>query len=221
LTFKSKPGEVFLSVKSQYLPFLERVLTPRRLAHSLGVMQVMGDLADVYALDREQALTAGILHDAAKDLPVEERDELVKAGNIQISHACEMDYVLYLHGPVGSFFIQKELGIRDELVLDAITGHTYFGNSSHFDHPLSWCLRFSDIIEPTRRWGGEKIILNCAKRVREMVYAGEIRKAAFLQTGSLIKWFEEKGMPVHPRMRMLKQALGAELHLDDAFLDFN
>jgi HD superfamily phosphohydrolase YqeK len=35
-------------------------------------MQVMSELAEIYALDRTQALVAGLLHDAAKDLSAAE-----------------------------------------------------------------------------------------------------------------------------------------------------
>ena len=205
--------------QAHYISFLEKVLTPNRLAHSLGVMQVMGELAEIYQLDRDQALTAGILHDAGKDLPVEKQKELVKAGNIQISHECETNYVLYLHGPVGSVFVQKELGIQDKLVLHAIAVHTYFGDSPYFDHPLSWCLRFADILEPTRNWEQEIIILSCVEHLRELVFKNRMKEAAFLQTGCLLKWYEEKGMPIHPRMRRINQALGKELNLEDPFLE--
>lgn len=207
--------------RSRFISFLEKVLTPSRLAHSLGVMQVMGELADIYQLDRDKALTAGILHDAGKDLSVEKQKELIKTGNIQISHECETNYVLYLHGPVGSVFVQKELGIQDELVLHAIAEHTYFGGSPYFEHPLCWCLRFSDILEPTRNWKQEKIIWNCAERLRELVYTRRMKEAAFLQTGCLLKWYEEKGMPIHPTMRRINQTLGKALGLDDAFLELD
>jgi HD superfamily phosphohydrolase YqeK len=181
-------------------------------------MQVMGELAGIYQLDRDQALTAGLLHDAAKDLPAERQIELIKAGNIQIHDKCENNYALYLHGPVGSFFIKRDLGIRDELVLQAIDGHCYYGESPSFDHPLSWCLRFADLLEPNRNWTHEKIILNCVKHTRDWVYAGRMKKAAFLQTGSLIAFYEVKNLPIHPKMRRIYQALGKELELDDAFL---
>jgi predicted HD superfamily hydrolase involved in NAD metabolism len=195
-------------VNNQYLPFLEKVLTPRRLNHSLGVMQVMEDLATVFGLDREKAQTIGILHDAGKDLSQSKIDKLLHDGNIQISHECEKDYVLYLHGPVGSFFIYQELGITDDLILEAIKSHTYYdGSSKYFDDPMSWCLRFSDILEPTRQWGQEKTMLDCVKQLRRLVYAGKMEEGAFIQISSLIKWFEEKGMPVHPNMRKIKQRL--------------
>lgn len=52
----------------RYLPFLKGLLTPPRLQHSLGVMRVMAELAPIYSLDRAQAMTVGLLHDAARDL---------------------------------------------------------------------------------------------------------------------------------------------------------
>ena len=134
-------------IKDRYLPFLQNILTPRRLDHSLGVMQVMGELAQVYNLDKEQSLSVGILHDAAKDLSPHQQKHLLEEGAIPIRHDCENDYVHYLHAPVGAYFVQKELGVSDELVLDAIATHCFFGDSRHFDHPLCWCMRFADVLE--------------------------------------------------------------------------
>jgi HD superfamily phosphohydrolase YqeK len=56
---------------ARYTPFLKQLLTPNRLRHSYGVMQVMQELAPIYALDPKKALLAGLLHDAAKELPPE------------------------------------------------------------------------------------------------------------------------------------------------------
>lgn len=207
-----------MAIPPHYTTFLEKVLTPARLTHSLGVMQVMGELAEIYHFDRDQALTAGLLHDAAKDLPLEKQQELITAGNIQVNEECENNYLLYMHGPVGALLVQQELGIRDELVLGAIDAHCYFGENPYFDHPLSWCLRFADLLEPNRNWTEAEIILNCVRHTREWVYAGEMKKAAFLQTGSLIKFYEVKNLPIHPGMRSIYESLGEELGLDDMFL---
>lgn len=203
----------------QLVSFLKTVVTPKRLEHSLGVMHVMSELAEVYNLDQEKARIIGILHDAGKDLPPHVYNQLVEEGNIQIQYACEADYTHYLHAPVGSYLVQRELGITDDLILDAITTHTYFGNSQYFNDPLCWCMRFSDLLEPTRNWEGERMILECAKRLREIAYSGKLEEGAFLETGVLIKWFEELGIPVHPNMRQTKQALAVKLGLDDSFLE--
>ena len=132
----------------QYLPFLKKVLTSHRLEHSLGVMSVMGEIAPIYGQNREMSEIIGILHDAAKDLPQKAWQQLVIEGGIQQQFECEQDYNMYLHGPVGAYFVQKELGITDPLILEAISTHTSYGNSRYYNHPICWCLRFADILEP-------------------------------------------------------------------------
>jgi predicted HD superfamily hydrolase involved in NAD metabolism len=165
-------------------------------------------------LDQEKAQTIGLLHDAAKDLPQETIDLLVEEGEIQIHHTCESNYSLYLHGPVGAYYVRRELGIQDTLILEAITGHTYYGNGKHFHDPLSWCVRFADLLEPTRNWQAEKLMLACAERLRGIVFAGDLKAGALLQISTLIEWFDGKGFPVHPRMRAIKDQLRIELGIE-------
>jgi len=201
-----------------YLKFIENVVTPRRLLHSQGVMQVMGELAEVYKLDKQKAEIIGILHDAGKDLPPDLQKQLVEAGKIQIRYECENDYLYYLHGPVGSYFVQKELGISDRLILDAITTHTYCGDTENFNHPLCWCLRFGDILEPSRDWSKWGWLPIGVENLRSMVYAGRMQAGAFLHMSMLIKWFDERNVPVHPHMRQATQELSVSLKLDSTFL---
>ena len=203
----------------QYLEFIQRVNSPKRLQHSLGVMQVTGELAGVYGLDQDQAETAGILHDAAKDLSPELIAQLIQDGGIEIQYECENDYVYYLHGPVGSFFVHQQLGITDELILDAITSHTYCGDGDNFNHPLTWCLRFADILEPNRDWSRWRWLDTGAQNLRKMVYAGRMAEGAYLQTSMLIKWFPQMGIPVHPHTCRVNQELAVQLNLDSTFLE--
>lgn len=198
---------------SRFFPFLERVLTPARLQHSLGVMQVMGELAPIYALDEEKALTAGLLHDAAKDLSSAQIEKIVVEAQIEFRDPCEHDYVLYLHGPVGAFYVHKELGIADPDVLEAIYRHTWFGEIGTFEPPLVWCLRFADILEPNRRWdGAARAIRDGAPRLREAVFAGKLAEAAFIQAGTLIQFFEDTGQPVHPNYGRVRGELAVRLN---------
>jgi predicted HD superfamily hydrolase involved in NAD metabolism len=204
---------------NRYLPFLEEVLTPKRMAHSLGVMQVMGELAGVYELDREKALTTGLLHDAAKDLTPAQQAEIITEAGIELRYECESDYSHYLHGPVGAYFVRRELGLADPLILDAITMHTYYGDGAAFDLPICWCLRFADILEPTRNWSNVRWLRNGVARLREAVYAGRMAEGAFLQTGWLIQWFGEEGVPVHPNMERVYRELSVALNLNTSFLE--
>jgi predicted HD superfamily hydrolase involved in NAD metabolism len=194
------------SIAARYTPFLEQVLTPGRLRHSLGVMQVMGELAPIYSLDPETALMAGLLHDAAKDLPPERVQQIVGEAGIQINEPSEQNYELYLHGPVGAYFIYKELGITDEIILDAICLHTYYGKiGPTFNSPLAWCLRFSDILEPNRNWANVPSMRAGQPRLRELVYGGQLIEGAFTHLDMVIKMFEEKGFPVHSNMRRIRE----------------
>jgi predicted HD superfamily hydrolase involved in NAD metabolism len=191
---------------ARYKPFLEQVLTPGRLRHSLGVMQVMEELTPIYALDPEKALVTGLLHDAAKDLPSEQVQQIVGEAGIQISEPAEQNYNLYLHGPVGAYFIYKELGITDEIILDAIRLHTYFGKiGPTFNSPLAWCLRFADILEPNRNWQDAPPLRQGEPRLRRLVYSGQLSEGAFVHLDMIIKNFEETGMPVHSNMYCMRQ----------------
>jgi predicted HD superfamily hydrolase involved in NAD metabolism len=201
----------------RYLSFLDQVLTPRRFQHSLGVMQVMEELSKVYALDRDRAVLIGLLHDAAKDLAPAQQMALVKEGGIELRHACESDWGHYLHGPAGAYFIHKQLGVTDALILDAITMHTYYGDGKNFNAPISWCLRFSDILEPNRDWRDVRLLRRGVSKLREIVYAGRLDEGALLQTGWLIEWFEEDGKPVHPNMERVYQELSAKLEVPSDF----
>ncbi len=118
-------------------------------------MHVMGELAEIYALDRTQAMTAGLLHDAARDLGLERQLALAEEAKIEFSHPCER-YPVYLHALVGGHLVSKELEVTDGLILDSISTHSFVSNGDGFDAPFSWCLRFADILAPVRAWKGMK-----------------------------------------------------------------
>jgi predicted HD superfamily hydrolase involved in NAD metabolism len=203
----------------QYTSFLERVLTPMRYQHSLGVMQVMGELAEIYGIDLQKAVVSGLLHDAAKDLDPLEQPQLIQEAAIMIEVACEHNYSLYLHAPVGAYYVSKELGVKDVHILEAIRTHSFIGKGEGFHSPLSWCLRFADVLESNRTWSDVRWFREGKTRLHEAVYSGRLTEAAYLQTGWLIKMFEEKGFPVHPNIRQVKQEFANQLKVDDSFLE--
>jgi predicted HD superfamily hydrolase involved in NAD metabolism len=190
---------------SRYQPFLEQVLTPGRLQHSFGVMQVMAELIPVYGLDPEKALMAGLLHDAAKDLPPEQVRQIVDEAGIHIHEPADENYLLYLHGPVGEYFVSRQLRVTDRTVLDAIRLHTYYGVGEDFHSIFDWCLRFADILEPNRNWTDAPPLHDGVPRLRQLVYSGQWIEGAFVHLDMIIKNFEEAGMPVHSNMYRIRQ----------------
>lgn len=196
-------------ITTTYLPYLEHQLTPHRLQHSLNVMQIMSELADLYGLDREQAMVAGLLHDAAREIsPARQIDIAVQAG-IGFRYPCER-HDFYLHGPVGAHIIERYLGVDDPLILGAIESHCYSGSTPYFDTTFSWCLRFADLMEPARTFPG-------VEKFRRVVRSGRLQEAALLDVGWGIELLQRLTWPIHPNLQQSYERLSAHLQVDDAF----
>ena len=182
--------------------FAERELTPGRFQHSLGVMQVMSELAAVYELDETTARMCGILHDAAKEFPLDRQLEMAEKNNISLR--TEFDkYPLFLHGPVGACYIAEELGVSDPMILDAILNHSYFGDGPSLSPLLCWCLRFADVLEPSRDWN------DIQNQLRPPVYSGNVQEGAHVLMKWMIPFHESESVPVHPNMRRVLRDLSS------------
>ncbi|HJS18443.1 MAG TPA: bis(5'-nucleosyl)-tetraphosphatase (symmetrical) YqeK [Anaerolineales bacterium] len=195
----------------QCIRFVKHELTPQRFKHSLGVMDVMSELAPLYGLDQSTAVIAGILHDSAKELAA---DDLIKLANKNgISLRTEYDkHPLFLHGPVSACYITQELGITDPIVLDTISRHSYFGDGAALSPSFCWCLRFADMLEPSRNWEDLK------NQLRPLVYSGKLGEGAYTLVKWIIPFHESLSLPVHLNIRRLVHELSIlmnEKNLED------
>lgn len=192
--------------------YLATKLSQHRLQHSIGVMETMAKLADVYELDKEKALQAGLLHDIAKELKPAAYERIVEEARIEIRCEEDKNYHLYLHGPVGAYVAEKELQIKDPVILAAIETHTFYGvYNEAFNTSLHWCLHFSDIIEPNRQWQNIRWLDTNGERLKKLIYSGNLDESAFLFTSGIIKWFTEAKMQIHPNIRRANAALAKKL----------
>ncbi len=96
-------------------PYLKR----KRLLHSLNVMVYAIHLALRHKIDVEQAAIASLLHDCAKDLPIEKINEYAKLAGDPSLLGSELG-----HGPAGAWLAKTRFGITDPAVLRAIHYHT-------------------------------------------------------------------------------------------------
>ncbi|MCL6605186.1 MAG: bis(5'-nucleosyl)-tetraphosphatase (symmetrical) YqeK [Paenibacillus sp.] len=174
----------------------------KRWKHTLGVMDSAVKLAIRYGADPERAETAAILHDVAKYWPVDRMRKIIEdhaLSEVLLSH----DKQLW-HAEVGAFVAEKEYGITDPEVLDAIRYHTSGREGMSI---LEKIVCLADYIEPGRDFPGVDQIRKLAKvSLEEGLVAGfdstirvllEKRRIVFpltvLARNDLVRVLEEKG----------------------------
>jgi predicted HD superfamily hydrolase involved in NAD metabolism len=136
--------------KTDYLKIISERLTPPRLQHSLRVLEKALELAERSGVKRNKVYVAALLHDIAKDLPPSQLLAIARRHDLLTCEAEEVQPDL-LHGPVGALYCKKELGIRDEEVLQTIHYHTT-GHPSMTE--LDKIIYLADLIEPGRTYEG-------------------------------------------------------------------
>jgi HD superfamily phosphohydrolase YqeK len=165
-------------------------------------MQVMAELASIYNLDKTNAMIAGILHDIVKEFT---SDDLIKLSvEYKLVLCTEYDRIpLFLHGPVGACYIAQNFGKIDPTILEAISRHSYFGEGVTLSPSFCWCLRFADLLEPSRDWEEMR------NQLKPVVYSGEMAEAAYLLMRWIIPFHESALLPVHPNMHSVFSQLSA------------
>lgn len=129
---------------------LRYMLKPSRFRHSLGVRDTSILLAEHYGADCEKARLAGLLHDCAKNMSLDESVKYCRQNHYRLKEVCFVEPTL-IHAPLGSLMAQKEFGVTDPEVLDAIYYHT----TGHENMPLlTKIIYLADTIEPNRTQAG-------------------------------------------------------------------
>ncbi len=109
--------------QKDYLPQLKQMMNPRRFQHTLGVRKEAVRLADIHGVPILRSALAGILHDCAKGMSVQEMARIAKEYHL-VEDPDMLTSNAMLHGPVGAWLAKQKFGIRDEEVLNAIRSHT-------------------------------------------------------------------------------------------------
>ncbi len=103
--------------------WLKENLSEERFSHSVGTAKMAETLALQFAQDAEKAKLAGLLHDCAKEIPYEKAVQIIKENNINIDED-EIKSRKIIHAPMSAYLAQKEFGVTDEEILNAIRYHT-------------------------------------------------------------------------------------------------
>ena len=146
--------------------FARARLSEGRFEHSLSAAEYGHALGRQYGVDHERVYLAGLLHDVARELPAGSLLLYARKQGI-ILRKEEKTCPLLLHGKVAVSIVQKELGIKDKGVLNAIASHVV---GRRRWTKLEQILYIADKVEPTRAYPG-------AGLVRGLLEEGEFERA--------------------------------------------
>ncbi|PLR93793.1 bis(5'-nucleosyl)-tetraphosphatase (symmetrical) YqeK [Bacillus sp. T33-2] len=171
--------------REKALRLVREQLTEHRYEHTLGVLETALELARKYGADQKKAETAAIFHDYAKFRPKDEMRQII------IDEKMPPELLLYnselWHAPVGAFLAQKEAGIDDPEILDAIRFHTSGRPKMAL---LEKIIYVADYIEPGRHFPG-------VEEVREMARS-TLDQALIQAIKNTVRFLMAKNQPVFP-----------------------
>ena len=124
----------------------------RRLEHVISTARLSYDIAEANHLkDAKKALIAALLHDIGKEMPMPDQREIMA---VHFKEFINYPPVIY-HQFIGAYLAEKDFGITDPVILDAIKYHTT-ANSNMSE--VAIIVHCADKIEPTRGFDSENLI---------------------------------------------------------------
>jgi predicted HD superfamily hydrolase involved in NAD metabolism len=137
-------------------------ITEKRFSHSKGVRDTAVSLATHYRCDEEKASIAALLHDVARDLPLDRMQRIVKEGTGGLIGSDVMyNSPGLLHARAGRIIAHEKFGILDEAILQSIELHTTGGEGMSL---LNKVVFAADYTEPGRRFRGVGVARKLARR---------------------------------------------------------
>jgi len=170
---------------------LKHYLQEERYQHSCNVAQLAKKRAKLFGINKHKAYVAGMLHDIAKELPLQEQIDLAN----QCEDTFELSNPTY-HGYAAVILIQEKLHLFDQDILTAIKYHT---TGYYFMSELSKLIYMADMVSSDRDFEGVKDLRALLK-----VDLDEAFKEGFLMS---YQHLIDKGIEISKELKVLKEAV--------------
>ncbi|MBQ8684838.1 MAG: nicotinate (nicotinamide) nucleotide adenylyltransferase [Clostridia bacterium] len=161
---------------------------PTRRAHSLRVAYLAAKKAVEMGLSERKAIAAALFHDCAKSVPL--ASPLLSGFTIEEKWGDIPASVL--HQFTGAYLAEREFGVTDREILEAIRYHTS-GNENMSE--LGKLIFLADMVEEERSYEGVEILRALFREKRGAGALDECLEEALRQT---IEYLKEKGAEVYP-----------------------
>lgn len=161
-------------------------MSEKRFQHVLGVEKTAIDLAEKYGASLEKASIAGLVHDYAKERTDDEFEMVIRRDGYDLNLLRYGNAIW--HGLVGADFVQRELAIQDEEILQAMRLHTTGAARMTL---LDKIIYVADFIEPGRDFPG-------ADEGRSLA-AVDLNEAVAFETRHTLMYLMEKQQLIYPK----------------------
>ncbi|WP_086443954.1 bis(5'-nucleosyl)-tetraphosphatase (symmetrical) YqeK [Candidatus Enterococcus lemimoniae] len=161
-------------------------MSERRFQHVLGVEETAVALAAKYGASEEKASIAALTHDYAKERPNEEFEMIIQRDGYD-QELLNYGNAIW-HGLVGASMVQRELGIKDEEIIEAIRLHTTGAAKMSL---LDKIIYVADYIEPGRNFPG-------VKEARELALV-DLDEAVAYETKHTLLHLIEQEQKIYPK----------------------
>ena len=195
--------DIFTSEKIDILRKYESIflkdLSTYRAVHSISTMYTAIELAKLMGENLWEAALAGLLHDSAKELKVEDYPEFWETADLEYITASTIT-----HGPLGAYLLEDKFALKNERIYNAIYYHTTLRED--VDN-LDVIVYLADKAEPSREYEG-------VNKIRKL-WKKDINKALIKAIKLSIKKLDSKGFTAHPETLKLLAKLKEARNIED------
>ena len=186
-------------------------LSEKRFRHTLGVEKMAAYLGDFCLPDKKQSLrAAALLHDIAKELPVEEQIDLIKKAGIRLSKD-ELLSTPTLHSFASVYLIKRDFPkFSEKNILLACRNHTVGAPRMSIFEEIIF---LSDYIEEGRKYENSVLVRdellsslseNRAKNLKALHYA------TYSSLDYTVSHLKESGKSINPGTLLTKTAFSTK-----------
>lgn len=174
-------------------------LSGSRFRHTLGVATLAEELALHHGLDPVKAKLAGLLHDLAKEIPLEHQVRLARRWSL-ITFPEDEQTPAVLHGPIAAYWLKNIRGFTDQEVLGAVAHHTLGAPGMK---RLEMLIYSVDMVEPNRNFPKVDIL-------RQALYHN-IERGTLACVEHTLNYLQKSKLPIHPLTQLTHEDLRRRL----------
>ncbi len=138
--------------------YIDKNFSEKRRVHTYGVRKTALHLAEKYGCDTAKTEMAALLHDLYRGVAAEVLNYHVRHLGLDPSY---IDRPNLAHGPVAAEMIQRDFGVKDKEIIDAVRYHTTGRAEMTL---LDKIIYIADAIEPARSYPGVEDLREMAEQ---------------------------------------------------------